>query len=173
VTIFQFSLRQYLLLGIGLSLILLSVSLSWIGTFSEAVFEDHSVAWHQLTISPGETAYVSSLNDSTLVLRSSSHFDARLTLFTRENDGASPGDLVRDLCGRDSCTYVPLDDVRLNGAIADYASTAPLRFVLMHPANSGIWLEYKGPPQGFSAFDSIIDAIMSQLYEQPTPDLSG
>ena len=114
--------------------------------------------------------YVSSLDDSTLVLRSSSHSDARLTLFTREDDGASPGDLVKDLCGRDSCRYVPLDDVRLNGAIADYASATPLRFVLMHPADSGIWLEYKGPPKGFSAFENVVEAIIIQLHAPPAPD---
>ena len=93
---FNFSFRQYLLLGIGFSLILFSISLSWIETLSEAVFDDDTVAWHQLTISPGKKVYVSSLDDSTLVLRSSSHSDARLTLFTREDDGASPGDLVKD-----------------------------------------------------------------------------
>ncbi|UCH49263.1 MAG: hypothetical protein JSU95_05620 [Betaproteobacteria bacterium] len=168
-TIFQFSFRQYLLLGIGMSLILFSIALSWIEPLSEAVFKDDTVAWQQLTISPGKQAYVSSLDDSTLVLRSSSHADARLTLFTREDDGASPGDLVKDLCGRDSCRYVPLADARLNGAIADYASATPLRFVLMHPANAGIWLEYKGPPKGFSAFDKIIDAIVNQLHEPPEP----
>ncbi len=170
VTIFRFSFRQYLLLGIGISLILLSVLLSWIEPLSEAVFQDDSVSWQQLTISPGEKAYVSSLNGSTLVIRSASHSDARLTLFTREDDGASPGDLVQDLCGRDSCRYVPLGDVRLNGAIADYASAPPLRFVLMHPANSGIWLEYKGPPTAFSAFDNVIDAIVIQLHQQPAPE---
>lgn len=167
---FNFSFRQYLLLGIGFSLILFSISLSWIEALSEAVFEDDTVAWHQLTISPGKKVYVSSLDDSTLVLRSSSHSDARLTLFTREDDGASPGDLVKDLCGRDSCRYVPLDDVRLNGAIADYASATPLRFVLMHPADSGIWLEYKGPPKGFSAFDNVVEAIVIQLHTPPEPE---
>lgn len=104
------------------------------------------------------------------MIRSASHSDARLTLFTREDDGASPGDLVKDLCGRDSCRYVPLGDGRLNGAIADYASAPPLRFVLMHPANSGIWLEYKGPPTAFSAFDGVIEAVVIQLHAQPAPD---
>jgi hypothetical protein len=158
---FNFSFRQYLLLAIGFSLILFSIALSWIGTLSEAVFDNDTVAWHQLTISPGKKVYVSSLDESTLVLRSSSHSDARLTLFTREDDGASPGDLVKDLCGRDSCRYVPLDDVRLNGAIAD---------VLMHPADSGIWLEYKGPPKGFSAFENVVEAIIIQLHAPPAPD---
>ena len=169
-TIFQFSPRQYLLLGVGISLILLSISLSWIGTLSDAVFNDDTVAWQELTISPGNKAYVSSLDDSTLVLRSASHSDARLTLFTREDDGASPGDLVRDLCGRDSCSYFPLEDTRLNGAIAQYASNTGLRFVLMHPANSGIWLEYKGPSREYEAFENVIEAVVTQLHEPPVPD---
>ena len=166
----HFSFRQYLLLGIGFALILLSISLNRISALREAFLDNDTVAWHSLAISPGKVAYISSLDDSMLVLRSSSHSDARLTLFTRDDDGSTPGDLVKDLCGRDSCVYAPLDDGRLNGAIADYVSGTPLRFVLMHPAGTGIWLEYKGPPNDFSAFDNLIDAIVTQLHEQPVDD---
>lgn len=164
---FHFSFRQYLLLGIGFTLILLSISLNRIAALWDTVFNDDTVVWHRLAISPGKGAYVSSLDDSMLVLRSSSHSDARLTLFTRDDDVSTPRDLVKDLCGRDSCIYVPFDDDRVNGAIADYASGTPLRFVLMHPAGSVVWLEYKGPPNGLSAFDDLIDAILTQLQAQP------
>ncbi len=170
---FQFSIRQYLLLGIGVALIVLSISLDWIGERWNKAFNDDTVAWHDLAISPGEHAYVSSLDNSVLVLRSASHSDARLTLFSRADDGASPVDLVRDLCQRDSCTYVPLNDARLDGAIADYASATPLRFVLMHPADSEIWLEYKGPPDGLATFDYVIEAIVIQLRGQPAAGEEG
>ena len=165
-SMFRFSPRQYLLLGIGFALILLSFTLDRVTDQWNATFHDKTVAWHHLAISPGANTYVSSLDDSMLVLRSSSHSDARLTLFTREDKGATPHDLVKDLCGRDSCVYTPLDDARLNGAIADYRSGTPLRFVLMHPARSGIWLEYKGPPDGLSTFDELIDAVVTQLQER-------
>ncbi|MGD2139911.1 MAG: hypothetical protein PVH25_05920 [Burkholderiales bacterium] len=168
---FHFSFRQYILLGVGLLLILLAVSLNRITELWDATVNDHTVAWHRLAISPGKNTYVSSLDESMLVLRSSSGPDARLTLFTRKDDGSTPEDLVRDLCGRDSCEFSPLEDARLDGAIADYASGAPLRFVLMHPAGSAVWLEYKGPPDGLSAFDELIDTIVIQL--QATAGSSG
>ena len=162
---FRFSPRQFLLLGIGLTLILLSVTLDLIADQWDAAFHDKTVAWHHLAISPGSKTYVSSLDDSMLVLRSSSHSDARLTLFTRDDNGTTPDDLVKDLCGRDNCKYSPLGDTRVDGAIADYTSGVPLRFVLMHPAGSTIWLEYKGPPDGLTAFDELIEAILIQLHD--------
>ena len=80
---FHFSPRQYLLLGIGFALILLSVTLDRVTDQWNATFHDKTVAWHHLAISPGANTYVSSLDDSMLVLRSSSHSDARLTLLYR------------------------------------------------------------------------------------------
>jgi hypothetical protein len=165
---FHFSYRQYLLLGIGVALVLLSVSLNRVAALWDAVVREEALVWHDLKISTGNNAYVSSLDQSTLVVRSASHSNARLTLFTRDDDGSSPGDLVKDLCGRDSCVYTPLDDVRLNGAVADYASGSPLRIVLMHPSGSGIWLEYKGPPSELDTFHNLINAIVIQI-RQPTP----
>lgn len=162
---FHFSPRQYLLLGIGFILILISIMLDSVTDRWNAVFDDKTVAWHHLVISPRANTYVSSLDDSMLVLRSSSHSDARLTLFTREDNGTTPDDLVKDLCGRDSCVYSPLDDARLNGAIADYTTGTPMRFILMHPPGSGVWLEYKGPPDGLSTFNGLIDAIVAQLHK--------
>lgn len=173
VSMFHFSFRQYLALGFGVTLILLSVSLSRVTALWNAVFSEQALVWHELTISTGKNAYVSSLDPSTLVVRSASHSGARLTLFTREDDGSSPGDLVKDLCGRDSCVYTPLDDVRLNGAVADYASGTPLRIVLMHPADSGIWLEYKGPPNELDTFYGLIDAIVIQMHQQTPRDGPG
>ncbi len=158
-----------MLLAAGLVLILLSVSLNRLTALWNGVFDNDAVAWHQLTISPGNHTYVSSLDESTLVLRSSAHSEARLTLFVREDDGVKPDNLVKDLCGRDSCIYAPLDDARVNGAIADYASATPLRFVLMHPAESGIWLEYKGPPDAFANFNDVVEAVVSQLNRQSEP----
>ena len=163
VSMLHFSPRQYFLLGIGFLLILLSVTLDRITERWNATFNDKTVAWHQLAIAPGSKTYVTSLDDSMLVLRSSSDSEARLTLFTRNDNDSTPEDLVKDLCGRDNCVYMPLNDARVDGAIAEYTSGAPLRFVLMHPAGSAIWLEYKGPPDGLSTFDELIDAVVTQL----------
>ena len=167
---FRFSFRQCLLLSVGCVLILLSVFLNRVAVLWEDMFSDGPVIWHQLEILPGHNAYVSTLDTTTLVVRSASHSEARLTLFTREDDGSKPSDLVEDLCGRDSCVYLPLEDVRLNGAIADYSSGTPLRIVLMHPAENGIWLEYKGPPEQLETFNSFINSIVLQMRAQSRGD---
>ncbi len=163
---FQFSLRQSLLLGFGLALIALSFSLNQVTSIWDAMHEDSIVYWNNLAVSPGKDGRISMLDEATLVIRSASRPHARLTLFMRDIDSVRPADLVRDLCGRDSCVYFPLDDARRNGAVADYTSGTPLRIVLMHPAEQGVWLEYKGPPSAFARFEEVIDAITRQISEQ-------
>jgi hypothetical protein len=168
---FQFSFWQRLLLGLGLFLMVLSLSLRHVTEIWDAVFaEDNTVYWNNLAVSPGKNERISRLDDATLVIRSASRPHARLTLFTREDDGAQPVDLVKDLCGRDSCVYFPLDDAWQNGAVADYRSDTPLRIVLMHPAQRGVWIEYKGPPGAYEAFSRLIDAIVTQIRDQDVPE---
>ena len=159
---FRFSFRQWVLLVFGCTLILLSVSFNRLTDLWEEVSRDDPVIWNQLTIDTGRRARISSLDESNLVVRSRSNTEARMTLFIRENRASGPGDLVKDLCGRDSCVYRPLNDERLDGAIADYASGTPFRIILMHVYDSQVWLEYKGPEDEFSTFDTLIDAIVTQ-----------
>ena len=160
---FQFSFRQRILLVFGFALIVLSLSLNRVSALWDQVASDNTVTWNQLTIATGQHAHISSLDETTLVVRSSANSQARLTLFIREDDASSPRDLVKDLCGRDSCVYRPLEDGRLNGAIADYVEGTPFRIVLMHPPGGQIWLEYKGPASEFKTFGSFIDAVLIQM----------
>ncbi len=166
---FRFSFRQWVLLVFGIILILMSVSLNRMAAFWDEVSRDDPVIWNRLTIDTGRHTRISSLDESTLVVRSTSNADARLTLFIRENRASDPGELVKDLCGRDSCVYRPLDDGRLDGAIADYASGTPFRIILMHLPDSGVWLEYKGPEEEFATFDHFIDAVVMQTRAAATP----
>jgi hypothetical protein len=39
----------------------------------------------------------------------------------------------------------------------------------MHPAEHGVWLEYKGPPSAYEEFGKLIDTIVSQIREQAVP----
>lgn len=166
---FQFSPLQRALLCFGLVLIVLSLSLKYVTAIWDTVLEDNTVYWNNLAVSPGRDERISMLDESTLVIRSATRPHARLTLFTRDDDGAQPVDLVKDLCGRDSCVYFPLEDARRNGAVADYRSETPLRIVLMHPAEQGVWLEYKGPPEAYEIFSELIDAIVTQIRDQAVP----
>lgn len=158
----RFSFRQWVLLVLGCILILLSVSLNRLAGLWEEVSGDDPVIWNRLTIDTGRHARISSLGESNLVVRSTSNAEARMTLFIREDRASGPAELVKDLCGRDSCVYRPLNDERLDGAIADYASGTPFRIILMHVHDSQVWLEYKGPEDEFTTFDTLIDAIITQ-----------
>lgn len=163
---FHFSSRQFVLLAFGFALILTSVFLGRVASLWEDVFGEEAIVWQQLTISTGNEAYVSALDEKMLVLRSASHAHARLTVFTREGDNSAAADLVKDLCDRDSCVYRALDHGRLDGAIADYSSGTPMRIVLMHLPDTQIWLEYKGPPEQFDTFGPFIEDTLSQLDQQ-------
>lgn len=163
---FRFSLRQRVLLFFGVALIVLSFSLNYVTAVRDAILDDSTVYWNNLAVSPGKDERISKLDDATLVVRSATRPHARLTLFTRDDVGSKPVDLVKDLCGRDSCVYFPLEDTRRNGAVADYKSGIPLRIVLMHPLEQGVWLEYKGPPEGYEGFGKLIDTIVTQIQEQ-------
>ena len=158
------------MLGLGLALIVLSFSLDHLTAAWDTAFSKKTVYWHDIAVSPDKDARISKLDDATLVIRSVSRPHARLTLFTRDVDGTNPEDLVRDLCGRDSCVYFPLEDEQRNGAIAHYRSGTPQRIVLMHPWEQGVWLEYKGSPEAFDGFVRLIDAIVAQIREQSISD---
>ena len=148
---------------------MLSLSLKYVTAIWDTVLDDNTVYWNNLAVSPGKNERISMLDEATLVIRSATRPHARLTLFTRDDDGAQPVDLVKDLCERDSCVYFPLEDARRNGAVADYRSDTPLRIVLMHPAEQGVWLEYKGPPGAYERFSELIDAIVTQIRDQAVP----
>ena len=159
------------MLCFGLALIALSLSL-WLGHLKAAwdmAFSNEMIYWNNIVVAPVKDARISKLDDATLVIRSTSHPYARLTLFTRDIDDSKPEDLVKDLCGRDNCVYFPLEDPQRNGAIADYRSGTPMRIVLMHPWEQGVWLEYKGSPEAFDGFVRLIDAIVAQIHEQSIP----
>jgi hypothetical protein len=167
----QFSFWQRILLGFGLVLIVLSLSLKHVTEIWSAFFQDDStIYWNNIAVSPGRNERISKLDETTLVIRSAIRPHARLTLFTRDDDGAQPVDLVKDLCGRDSCVYFPLENAQRNGAVADYRSDTPLRIVLMHPAEQGVWLEYKGSPGAYESFSGLIDAIVTQIRDKAAPE---
>ena len=165
---FYFSVMQRVLLVFGLVLILISVSMGRIGEFWNRVSQDDPIVWNNLIITPKSHLRISSLDEMTLVMRSSANSDARLTLFIREDNGSQPRDLVKNLCGRDSCVYRPLEDERLKGAIADYVSGTPFRIVLMQLPDSRVWMEFKGPSDELGAFSGIIDDAIAQTRTQPT-----
>lgn len=161
----RFSSRQKFLLGVGIALIVLPMSADLISGRWNGSPKPDTVVWNNLTIVLDGNIRITKMDEATLVARSTGERKSRLTVFLRDQSESSPRELVQDLCTRDSCVYVPLGDVARNGAVADYRSGAPMQIVLMHPGQKGIWLEFKGPPSDFAAFDPLIDSVVAQLHE--------
>lgn len=160
----RFSPVELLLLALGSSLVLMALFLNHITALWDRPPEQKPILWKHLKLLPTADQQVDSLDPEMLVVRTTRFPLARLTLFTRPDDGLSPKQMVRNLCRRDTCTYSALDgsDDRLS-AVATYREGEPLRIVLMRPGGREIWLEFKGPPGAFAAFSNLIDAVSQQL----------
>lgn len=165
---FRFSPLQLLLLTFGASLIFLSLILNHITWLWQRVPDVQAIEWKHLSLIPQPDQQIDALDAETLVVRSSRYPSARLTLFTRPDDGVTPQQMVKSLCRRDSCTYTVLNADEDNpGAAANYRQGEPLRIVLMQPGGKQVWLEFKGPPAAFDSFANLIHSVSLQM--QPPP----
>lgn len=163
--LFRFSTRQKFLLGVGIALIVAPISTDLISGRWNGSTKRDTIVWNNLSIVLDGNIRITKMDEATLVARRTGERKSRLTMFLRDQSESSPRELVQDLCTRDSCVYVPLGDSARNGAVADYRTGTPMQIVLMHPGQRGIWLEYKGPPNDFEAFGSLIDSVVAQLHE--------
>lgn len=161
---FRFSPLQLLLLTFGASLIFLSFVLNQIAWPWHHTPEASALQWRQLKLVPTKDQHFDALDAHTLVARTSRFPSARLTLFTRPDDGVTPQEMVKNLCRRDDCTYTSLAaDQSILGAAANYRQGEALRIVLMKPGGGELWLEFKGPPEAFNAFSNLIDSVSQQI----------
>jgi hypothetical protein len=168
----RFSPLQLLLLAFGASLIFLSLTLDHLPRLWQRAPVVAAFEWKHLKLVPAQDQRLEMLDAETVVVRSSRFPSARLTLFTRPDDGVTPQRMVRNLCRRDSCSYSAIGtDANNNGAAATYRQGEPLRIVLMQPGGKEIWLEFKGPPDAFDDFSGLVDSITLQM--QPPPPLAG
>lgn len=161
---FRFSPLQLLLLTFGATLIFLSLILNHISWLWERAPTVKVMQWKHLSLTPQQDQKIDALDSETLVVRSSRYPSARLTLFTRPDDGVTPRQMVRNLCRRDSCTYTKLDASGGDlSAAANYRQGEPLRIVLMQPGGKQVWIEFKGPPAAFDTFANLIDSVSVQM----------
>jgi hypothetical protein len=169
---FRFSPLQLLLLALGASLVFLSLALNQITRLWERAPTVNAFEWKHLTLVPEQGQQFDVLDAETVVVRSSRFPSARLTLFTRPDDGVTPQRMVRNLCRRDSCSYSAFGtDANTPGAAANYRQGEPLRIVLLQPGGKKVWLEFKGPPDAFEDFSGLVDSVTLQM--QPRPAASG
>lgn len=161
---FRFSRLQLALLFLGFSLIALALTLDRIAGLWAQPPETRSFRWGYLTLEPDRDQHIEALDARTLVVRTDRFPLARLTLFTRPDDGATPRQLVRSLCSRDHCTYSALErPAGDEAAAANYRTGEPLRIVLMRPGGGNLWIEFKGPPDAYAAYAHLIDSVSHQL----------
>lgn len=160
----RFSPLQLLLLTFGASLIFLSLILNHVSWMWQRTPDVKVIQWKHLRLVPQQDQQIDALDAETLVVRSSRYPSARLTLFTRPDDGVTPRQMVRNLCRSDGCTYTTFAaDGGDLGAAANYRKGEALRIVLIQPGGRQVWLEFKGPPAAFDTFSNLIDSASQQI----------
>lgn len=162
----RFTPVQVVLVVFGCGLILSSIFLDRIAEAWENFRYPNAVYWQQMRIVPAGGQTIDTPSPEMLVVRKAG---ALLTLFLRPADGATPQGLVRELCRRDGCVRSTSDRDDGNRAAATYRMRgASLQIVLMRLGEGGLWAEYRGEPDGVSAFDNVIEAVTAQLADRRT-----
>lgn len=160
----RFPPLQLALLAFGCSLIFSAVFLDFIAARWENYLYPNAVHWHSLRIVPANNQKIVVPGDDILVVKDA---DARLTLFRRPDDKLTPQSMVKDLCRRDGCIRSTIAAKNDDLAVATYKMRgASMQIVLMRLGGGAVWIEYKGTPEGYAKFDTIIGSVSTQLAER-------
>lgn len=162
----RFTPVQVVLVAFGCVLVLSSIFLDHIAAGWENFRYPNAVYWQQMRIVPASGQTIDMPSPEMMVVRQAG---ALLTLFLRPADGATPQKLVRELCRRDGCVRSTTDRDDENRAAATYRMRgAALQIVLMRLGEGGLWAEYRGEPDGMSAFDNVVESVTAQLASRRT-----
>jgi len=159
----RFTPLQIALLAFGCSLILASVFLQNLAQRWENYRYPNAVHWQKLRIVPSRNQRIVVPDQDILVVKDA---DARLTLFLRPDDNLTPQSMVKELCRRDGCirSTIAADNDR---AVATYKMRgASMQIVLMRLEGGALWVEYKGSPEGFANFDTLLESVSAQLAQR-------
>lgn len=168
----RYSPAQIVLLLLGATLIVTALLLDRNAPSRPYAEPPEIVEWQTLQIAMLDGLALSAIEPEFLVLTSDRAPGARLTLFVRPDERRTPDALVRSLCRRDACTHSTSfpDGSRTdaNRAVADYRLGGErFALILLRPGGREIWIEFKGAPSHFSAFETLVDSISGQLKAGP------
>lgn len=162
----RFSPLQLLLLTVGFCLIFVGFSLPQIARMWDEYRYPNAVQWQGMRIVPTPTQLISAPAEDVLVVRENGGSTARLTLFLRADDGATPRTIIQDLCRRDACTRNADPSGNDARASATYRIGGErMQIMLMRVDGSNVWIEYKGPPEELEGFNGVIYSVTTQLEQ--------
>ncbi len=158
------TLLQYFLLAIGIGLVLSGIFLKHILLGWEHYRYPNAVHWQGVRLVPGEHQTITSRGTDMLVIKNTQGPASRLTLFLRAEDGLTPQSMVSALCARDRCSSVSRPPGEGDRAAAHYRiGGEAMQIQMIRLSDSRIWIEYNGPPDGFSGFDNLVSVLASQI----------
>ncbi|MEO8164399.1 MAG: hypothetical protein ABI619_03290 [Betaproteobacteria bacterium] len=165
----RFSVLQFFLLAVGLSLIVSGLFLNSILRGWEAYRYPNAVYWQGMRLVPDQNQKISVASEEMLVVKTLEGPRARLTVYSRPDDGLTPQKMVKALCARDSCSKVMAVAGTGERAAAMYRiGGESMQILLIRLAGANIWIEYYGPPDALQHFDVLIELITAQL-SHPSP----
>jgi hypothetical protein len=161
---FRLSLRQVILLVVGFGLILGAIFFDPLLAHWENYRYPNAVIWQGLRVVPGKTHFFDSVRPEMLVVKDLTRPQATLTLYLHKEDGETPESLIRELCLRDGCEKIDLKPKTVDRAAANYRSegeTMQVRLIRLN--NSRVWVEYKGQPEAYAAFDNLVESVAREV----------
>ena len=166
----RFSALQLLLLAIGLALLFAGIFLHQIAAGWENYRYPNAVYWHGMRLVPGENQKITAAAPDMFVVKIVKGPAARLTLYSRPDDGSTPQKMVKALCARDACSKMSFPAGQGESAAANYViGGESMQILLIRPAGSNVWIEFNGPPQALQHFSGFIDSVTMQLARGNAP----
>ncbi len=166
----RFSFLQLVLLATGFALIAAGLSLNHVTRAWANYRYPNAVYWQGLRLVPDRNQKISAPDADMLVVKTLQGPRARLTVYSRPDDGQTPQKMVRALCARDACSKVAAGNGQGERAAAMYRiGGETMQILLIRPANANIWIEFYGPPDALRHFDLLIESITAQLAPPAPP----
>jgi hypothetical protein len=160
----RLSLRQIILLLFGFGLMLGAIFYDSLLARWENYLYPNAVIWQGVRVVPGKTHFFDTVRPEMLVVKDLTRPQATLTLYLHKEDGQTPESMIRELCSRDSCEKIELKPRTVDRAAANYRSegeTMQVRLIRLN--NSRVWVEYKGQPEAYAAFDKLVESVASAV----------
>ena len=160
----RFSALQLLLLAIGLVVLFCGIFLHQITAAWESYRYPNAVYWHGMRLVPSQNQKITAAASDIFVVKIVNGPAARLTLYSRPDDGSTPLKMVKALCARDACSKMALAKVGEESAAANYViGGESVQILLIRPTGSDVWIEFNGPPEALHHFANLIDSVTTQL----------
>jgi hypothetical protein len=166
----RFSALQLFFLAIGLVILFSGIFLHQIAAGWESYRYPNAVYWHGMRLVPSRNQKITAVASDMLVVKMVNGPVARLTLYLRQDDGATPQKMVKALCARDACSKMALAVSGGESAAANYLIGGErMQVLLIRPTGSNVWIEFNGRPEALQYFADLIDSVTAQLARRSAP----